>query len=143
MGEIAKDLPAWFGSVPQWGMFILLLIAVVRTSPQWLESLIKAAQARRDRTQTRITELEKAVKECQDECAKQTQVLNDTIRDLEEQMHGMRRQHIQEQISLVNAIIESVDNPLLKKMLGALESVRQNLPVVAIDEGAEDDIQGA
>lgn len=140
MMDLLKGLPNWVGSVPQWGMFILLLIAVVRTSPQWLGVWSNMKLQASNRVATRITELESNLREahrdydekiqkCRDDCDKQTKFLQDEIGDLEDAIAGMRKQHIQEQISLINTIIESVDAPQLKLFLRTLETVQRNLPV--------------
>lgn len=126
MLNVAKDIPSWIGTVPQWGMLIVLCIAIVRTSPQWLSALLTAAHNKRASYANRITELEEAVKFCREECDRQTGLLY-------EEIHGMRRQHVQEQISLINSIIQSVDAPQLKLFLRTLESVQRNLPEVTND----------
>lgn len=131
LASMIKDLPVWAGTVPQWGMFILLAIAVVRVSPQWLNSLLTATQNKRASQGQRITELEEAVKFCREECDRQTEMLHKEI-------HGLRRQHIQEQISLINTIIQSVDAPQLKLFLRTLESVQRDLGEIR-QLGATDD----
>lgn len=132
--------PQWVGTPSQVGLLLVVigtvLIAYIKVWPVLLEARITERHKERQELRARITELEKAVEDCRRECDRQTALLQDEIGDLQETIYGMRRQHVQEQISLINAIIESVDNPVLKKMLGALESVRSNLPGVKIIPGA-------
>lgn len=129
--SMVNDLPVWAGTVPQWGMFVLLAIAVVRVSPQWLSSLLTATQNKRASQGKRITELEEAVRFCREECDRQTEILHN-------ELHGMRRQHVQEQISLINTIIQSVNAPQLKLFLRTLESVQRDLGEIR-QIGATDD----
>lgn len=67
-----------------------------------------------------VRKLTDRVHECEESCARETKALN-------EELLGLRRQHVQEQISLINSIIQSVDSPLLKSLLKNMETVRNSL----------------
>lgn len=132
MREFAALMPDWIGTVPAWGMFILMVMTAIKTYPLIQKNLLDAREGRESRYGKRISELEEAVAQCQRECAEQTQKLLNEIA-------GLRRNHIQEQISLVSAIIESVDNPLLKQLLTTMQSVQRTLPQVEFVGGVEGD----
>ena len=128
-----SEFPNWVGSLPTWGMFFLLAVAIVKQSIPWRQQTIDSAAQIRKELQDRVAGLKKEHADCMK-----------TMRDLQEQIYGLRRQHIQEQISLINAIIESVDAPQLKMMLKTLQTVRLTVlrePVFTF-EGADDETSG-
>jgi len=122
MSDILAKIPDWVGTAPQWGMFILLVIAFIRVSPEWLRILVEDQRAKRNRLGGRISELEAEIKRCHNEC-------DQRIRAVQNELWGQRRQNIQAQISLVNTIIQTVDAPELKKFLAVLENVQATLQV--------------
>lgn len=134
--QVWRWLTVWSG-VPVWGMFLLFLVTLVKTYPIIQRNLLDAREKRESRYSIRIRDLEEAVVICQRTCEADKEEMRKEIRELNEKLVGLRRQHVQEQISLVAAIIESVDNPMLKQMLNALQSVQRTLPaaeVVAVGE---------
>lgn len=113
--------------VPLWGSFVLLAGILARQVVPWRKLSLDAAAQIREEMKERIDELKEQHKDC----------LND-MKALQEEMAGQRRQHLQEQISLINAIINSVDSPALKGLLKALESVQATLSLKVLqtqDEG--------
>lgn len=98
-------------------MVILLLIAVVRTSPQWLATVAAARTARSNRNAERITDLEAEIKKCREDCDRETELLRQHI-------HGMERQRNSEQRAIVRAILQTISDPSVKKQLEMLESIQ-------------------
>lgn len=120
MNELFKDLPAWFGTVPQWGMFLLLLIAVIRTSPQWLSTWASLKVARSNRNRERIIELEKQVHECQRECEEHKKYLR-------EEINGLKQQRLAEQATIMRAILRMSNDPEVERQLHLLETIQATL----------------
>lgn len=139
MFDFMKDLPSWVGTAPQWAMMILLAIAVVRTSPQWLEAMFTAVQNRRSADRKRITELEAAIAECRRLCDEQDARLQQKIEDLQHKLSNEALQRVQSEISLVHTLIQIVDAPALKAVLTALERRQTLLFELAPAKGADDE----
>lgn len=125
--QLLESWPTWAGSAPMWGMFILVAIITVRTSPQWLETWSRLKLARAQQVSTRISELEQQIDNCHAECAEQ-------IKKLTDELHGERRARVQEQASLIMAILKSVKSPELEQVLSTMESVQL---AIRIDAGKE------
>jgi len=132
MFSIKDFITDW--NVPGWGVFLLLCVTLVRVWPNLQKNNLEARDKRETRYSARITELEDAVEECRKECDQHKEILRIELRKLELEMLGMRRQHIQEQISLVSAIYESVDSPVLKHLMTSLQSIQKALPVEQLGE---------
>lgn len=123
------NLPNWAGTIPQWFLFAGVLVTLIKLYPALQkQSLDSSAEQVKLYAETcvslrkEVTALTEAVHNCERECAAQTKSLMDEI-------HGQRRQHMQEQISLISAIMQSVDSPQLKSLLRTLESVQVALKV--------------
>lgn len=124
-------IPPWAGTVPQWGLFIVLCIAVVRTSPQWLTVWSSLRLARSNRNRDRIQELEAEVHRCHHEC-------QEKIGALQEVIQGLREQRNAEQLAIMRAIVRMSDDPAVKQQLQLLESMEASL-APRILKGAEDE----
>ena len=120
MEQSIVDYLRYIGSPAQVGLFFLALITLIKTWPIIQKNVMEARERKESRYSTRIETLEKKVEDCRAECDRDKKILL-------EEIHGMRRQHVQEQISLINAIIESVNAPELKTFLKMLESVQRTL----------------
>lgn len=135
---LAPEVPQWLasGTAPQWGVFVVVLLALIRMSLPWRKLHIDAATQIRSELQARVKELkqdckdchhevavvraeaDKAIQECRADCDKQTDALKEALLQRD-------RQRIQEQISTISAIINAVgDNPQLKTLLKTFESVQ-------------------
>jgi hypothetical protein len=134
-----ENVPSWAGNVPAWFLVGAVIIAFIKVYPKLREQTIQERFAIKNGYAARIKSLEQDVKNEQtarkddrDKCGKEMAVLRDVISDLEDKIIGMQRQAIQEQISLINAIISSVDTPELKALMRSLESVQVALraPVI-------------
>lgn len=122
--EQLNHLPPWTGSVPLWALFVTVLVALIKAWPKLRELTIKEKASIADRYSIRIKELAEEIRECRRLCDEQEARQLRKIEVLQDKISGMQRQHVQEQISLINAIISSVDSPQLKGLLRALESVQ-------------------
>jgi hypothetical protein len=123
------ELPAWAGTVPQWFMLASILITIVKLYPVVRKQNMEHANVQVKQYAETCLALRNDVRvltdkliACEDNCDKE-------IRKLHEEIFGLQRNNIQSQISLVNAIIQSVDAPELKTMLKSLESVQATLRV--------------
>jgi hypothetical protein len=134
VSELFKEFPTWIGTVPQWGLFFVLLIAVIRTSPHWLETWSAMRVARTNRNADRIRELEGQVRECRAEC-------DEKIGRLHNEIYGLRTQRNAEQAALLRAILRTIDNPELRKQLELLESLEIGLRASPSLEN--DDVEGS
>lgn len=65
-----------------------------------------------------VSELRKDLRKCEEDCT-------ESLNKVHEEIFGLRKDAIQQQISLINVIAQSVqDNPELSRMLNTLESVQ-------------------
>jgi hypothetical protein len=110
----------YIGTVPQWGVFFLLIIVAIRTSPKWLEVWSAMKIARSNRNAARIRELEEKLNNCHTEC-------QEKITGLHNELYAMRTQRNSEQAGIIRAILQTVDDPALRKQLNMLESVQKGL----------------
>lgn len=130
------NLPNWFGTVPQWGMFVLLGIAIVRTSPQWLTTWSTLRLAKSNANAERIKVLEQQVRDCIAECSAHTRQLQDKIQGLQSQRNA-------EQLVVMRAIVGMSNDPAVKRQLELLEAMEISLARAkregANDEGVQDE----
>lgn len=115
------------GTAPQWVLLAAVLIALIKIWPVLREQTLKVRMDREQgwREQCELLRAELAAQRQQ--CEAENSQLKDRIHKLEEQIWGLRRQHIQEQLSLINSILHSVDAPELKTLLRALEAAKTSL----------------
>lgn len=118
-------LPSWAGTAPQWGMFIVLAIAMVRTSPAWVQAWSAWKIAASNRNRSRIRELEQQVHDCHKECETKIAVLT-------MELHSMRAQRNAEQLSIMRAIVRMSGDPAVKQQLDLLEAIE----IQAAEKGA-------
>lgn len=137
--------PGVVGTVPQWGMFITFIGVALAFVPKIRQQNFDFTAAARKVYEDRITSLEKKVEDCEEDREAKEAELKRQIKDLHDELFGLRKQHIQEQISFVQAIIRSVDSPELKSLLAALD--RGHRAVVANESvyqltGVRGDVKG-
>lgn len=115
---------AGLGSPAQIGTFVVVLVAALRLVIPWRKqthetqgSMIKQYAETCGMLRDEVKILSDKLFECEDKCDRDIKKLNETI-------NGIQRQHTQEQISMINAIIHSVDAPELKALLKTLQSVQ-------------------
>ncbi len=124
--SIRDLITAW--NLPSWGIFLLMIAALIKAWPIIQKNLLDAKERRESRYSERISELKGAVRKCQEECEDHKEELRHEIHKLEMERLGDRRQHVQEQISLVAILVENIDNPMLKRILSQLQNVQRGLP---------------
>jgi hypothetical protein len=120
-------LPEQLGTIPQWGMFIALLALLVKQVIPWRQQTLDRDAKFCENLTKEVSDLRAELKQCEQDCTAKSKALH-------EELFGMRRQHIQEQISLINTIMRSVDSPELLGMIKLLERVEQNLQVTRHNE---------
>lgn len=129
MNDIIDGLPAWIGTAPAWALVLLTAGTLIKTWPIIQKNLLDAKERRESRYSERISQLERMVQECQAECEESKEVLRAEIRALEEKRLGDRKQHLQDQISLVSVLVANIDNPLLAQILQQLQATERKMPM--------------
>src|SRR5437868_8738041 len=126
-------------NVLQGGTMVAIVGLLIKAAGPWRQQTIDKEKAIREEQNTRISELkghctnlydrlealrkdaETAVRECREDCDKETA-------RLQQELLGRDRQRIQEQISLISAILSAVgDNPQLTTLLKTFESVQSTM----------------
>lgn len=113
-------IPSWIGTVPQWGVLVVLAIAVVKTSPQWLTTWVTWRLARSNRNRDRIIDLESQVRECRTEC-------DEKIAKLHNEVFGLRTQRNASDAVIMRAILRTSNDPDVRKRLELLEAMEATL----------------
>lgn len=123
-----NSMPSWAGNVPAWILVLSLLAWVVNSAiknhPIISQQKIDDRHRIKDSYVSRIQSLERQILEDRERCDREIGLLRDEIGDLQDKIIGIQRQHVQEQISLINSIISSIDAPELKILVRSLESVQ-------------------
>jgi len=118
MNEVLKWATA--GTPPQWGIFIMCLIAFLKFVLPWKQQEFDHHATYRKENK----ELMERVLKCERECEEHK-------KQLREEIFGLRKQHVQEQISFARAIIDSIpDSPHLQALLRVLENGQRSLESV-------------
>lgn len=125
------------GSIPMWGVFAAVLIALIKIWPQLKQQSIDERLSIRDRYLLRIKELVQEVKDCRADCEEQERRLQGQIDGLKTKINNEAWQRVQSEISLVHTLIQVVDAPQLKLILDALKARSVTLPHII--EGADGD----
>jgi membrane protein insertase Oxa1/YidC/SpoIIIJ len=128
VGFILKNWPAAAGSIPMWGVFFMVLVIAIRTSPQWLDTWSKMKLAKAQRVAGRINELEARLAACEKECAERE-------RSLHNEIQGLRQQRNAEQLVIMRAIVSMSGDPQVKQQLELLEAMEIGLKA-GLEEGA-------
>jgi hypothetical protein len=136
MFSFLETIPPWAGSVPLWLLCASVAVAFIRVYPRLKELGITERQGIAQNYINQIIVLKTEVEACRRDCDAKDEKYYSTIRDLEKnyseqvrhlenELLGRDRQRIQEQISLIMAIMNAVgDNPQLSGLLKTLESVQ-------------------
>jgi chromosome segregation ATPase len=108
------------GTIPQWGMFVTFLVAILGVWLKLRQQQFDFSSSDRKTLGDKIQRLEKKVEDCE---AREQERIGE-IKELHEEIFGLRKQHIQEQISFARAIIESLgkESPQLNVLLTAMEN---------------------
>lgn len=136
MLSFLQTIPPWAGSVPLWLLCASVLVAFIRVYPRLKELGITERAGITQNYTNQIIELKKEVASCRKDCDAKDEKYYSTVRKLEQEhdekikhleneLLGRDRQRIQEQISLIMAIMNAVgDNPQLSGLLKTFESVQ-------------------
>lgn len=109
-----------FGSWPQWLLLVVVALGFIRWLIPWRHDEMRKLRAE--------------LNECKVECEKRIVIVEDKAKKVEADLWSEKRQRVQEQISFINIIMQSVENPELKKMLKSLESMEAQIRVKGIIE---------
>lgn len=129
MEGFTLEWPAWLGSPSQVALLVIVIVTLIKTWPIIQRNILDAKERRESRYSQRISELEKAVTSCQQECEDHKEELRQQIGKLERQRLDDRAQNLQEQISLVAILVKNVDNPMLAQILETLQAHKRRLPM--------------
>lgn len=121
--------PIPVGTLPQWAVVAAIVIALIKIIPILREQKLKRIAEQEMGWQKECYNLREELRRQRQECEEEHRLNRQKIAELEETIHGLRKQHIQEQISLINTILRSVDSPELKSLLVMFESVKASLAV--------------
>lgn len=134
-------LPEYVGTIPQWGMFLVLCGGlwrlVLSTRAQAFTHVDKVAEHYRNEVKVlrdEVSDLTNALRICERNCAEETQSLKDALL-------GEKSNRIQEQLSLINVILGTVESPELRAMMHTLESVQ--IAIRSQQREGASDVQGA
>lgn len=128
--EVIEFIKGW--NLPGYGIFLLMVVTLIKTWPIIQKNLIDARNAREGRYAQRISDLEDDVEGCRKEC-------DDAKEAMRKEMIGMREQHLAEQLSLVRTIIEIFpDAPQLELLVRTLEGGKRALRYLGEVKGDTD-----
>lgn len=108
------------GSAAQVGTFGILLAALIGGYVKLRDRRMTFDENMYDNLMKQYENIQSRLAKCEQDCRDETKRLNDEI-------FGLRKQHVAEQIALINIIIDSVDNPALQALRSTLESIQMRL----------------
>lgn len=123
------------GTIAQVGTFGLVFIALVGAYVKLKDRGMTHAEVMCGQLTSEIGNLRRELHDCEEKC-------REDIKKLNEEIFGMRKMHIQEQISFISILLRSMDSPDLQNMLKALERVQDSLAIAKLRSEAND-VQGA
>jgi hypothetical protein len=114
------EIPSWLigGTAPQWGVFIVVLLAFLRLVIPYRQQNITTMENICKALQTDVNSLRERLDECEARC----QTRDETIL-------GMKKQSVTQQISFVRVLLNALgqDNPELRHMLSSLENLEKSM----------------
>lgn len=108
------------GSIAQVGTFLAVVIALIGAYVKLKDRGMTHAEVMCGQLTANVQKLREELHTCEEECRTQ-------IKKLHEELFGLRKQHIAEQISFINILIRSVDSPELQILRQTLERVQDSL----------------
>lgn len=105
----------------------LLLLAVLKILPTIRAQSLESKQQDLEGWRAECTDLRNRLETCERLCRERDESHTTTVNKLHEEIFGIRKQHLTEQISMINVILNSVDAPELRQLLKTLESVKAAL----------------
>lgn len=123
------------GTLAQVGTFGLVFIALVGAYVKLRDRGMTHAEVMCGQLTSNVQRLREELHQCEEAC-------REDIKKLHEEIFGMRKQAIAEQISFVNILLRSVDSPELQILRTSLENVQGSLvKAQIIKEDKEGDVQ--
>lgn len=125
------------GSVAQVGTFLAVIIALIGAYVKLRDRGMTHAEVMCAQLTNEVASLRAELRACEKECSAK-------VKDLHAEISGMRDQRNQEQASMIRAILQSVENPDLRRQLELLEAVQgaKNVQILAANvKGAQDDAE--
>lgn len=126
------------GSIAQVGTFLAVIIALIGAYVKLSDRGMTHAEVMCGQLTTEVANLRAELRACEKECGAR-------LKHLQEEISGMRDQRNQEQVSMIRAILQSVENPDLRKQLELLEAVQgmENVRVLKATVKEHKDVKGA
>lgn len=114
------DIPSWFlqGSAPQWGVFIVVVLAFLRLVIPYRQQNITSMENICKSLKAEVDGLRDRLDECEERCDKRDATIL-----------GMKKQATAQQIGFVRLLMRTLgqDNPELQHMLRTLEDMEKTL----------------
>lgn len=113
------------GSIAQVGTFLAVLIALIGAYVKLSDRGMTHAEVMCGQLTNEVAKLRAELHACEEVCRKD-------IKRLHEEIFGMRKNHIAEQIAFVNILLRTVDAPELQALRQTLERVQDSLATVKV-----------
>lgn len=123
------------GTVTQIGTFLAVVIALIGAYVKLRDRGMTHAEVMCGQLTTEVANLRKELHICEEGCRKE-------IKKLHEEIFGMRRQAVAEQLSFINILLNTVDSPELKILRETLERVQGSLIQARMLQQDEGDTNG-
>lgn len=122
------------GTIAQVGTFLAVIVALIGAYVKLKDRGMTHAEVMCGQLTSEVAKLRLELHTCEEVCRKD-------IKKLHEEIFGMRKQHIAEQISFINILIRSVDSPELQILRQTLERVQGSLQTVQVLQQDEEEKQ--
>lgn len=126
------SIPAWLatGTAPQWGMFVVVVLAFLKLVIPWRQQNISIDERTIRDLRAEVARLSAKLDECEENCRRRDEIVL-----------GMKKQNIAQQISFTRILMNALgqESPELRNMLKSLESLEKQLePVQLVEVNHED-----
>lgn len=111
------------GSIPQWGMFVAIILGMFKLWPVLRQMTISEASELRKELQAQAHTCLEENKELRKEIAS----LHDKYNELMAKYNGLRAQHMAEQLGLINMLMPNL-TPEMQRALQALHHIQDYSP---------------
>lgn len=123
-----------FGTVAQIGTLLAVILAVIGAYVKLKDRGMTHAEVMCAQLTTEVASLRRELHICETQC-------REDIKKLHEEILGMRKQAVAEQLSFINILLSKVDAPELKALHSTLERVQASLVTVRILQRNEEEKQ--
>jgi hypothetical protein len=124
------------GSIAQVGTFLTIVIALIGAYVKLKDRGMTHAEVMCGQLTNEVANLRKELHQCETEC-------REDIKRLHEELLGMRKQAVAEQLSFINILLSKVDAPELKILRETLERVQMSRVTVKILQQEEERTSGS